>query len=141
MIFKSKEFQDLKNEWYRKLKDTGFNDLDQDENSLKTWDSSRLTRKIQGQYYVNNKVYNEAREEYYRQAGWFLNDYRWGNYLRNPKKFFYKEIWTLHSEGISIRNIVKILKLKGIKISQDPVNRIILNFSKKMFKKYGVTNE
>jgi len=116
---KSKEFQDLKDEWYGKLKDEGFNDIEQDEQNLKQWASSAFKHNY-------DKAIFEAREIYYRLAGRFLYD---NEFCNEYEKF----IWTHHSQGISIRNIIKLLKSKKAKgASLLKVNQVIKKLAKKM---------
>lgn len=141
MKIKSKEFEELKKDWYSKLEDNGFDDIEKNESALKEWSNKRLIRKNNGLYYGLNKIYYDSVEEYYRQAIWFLNEYKWETYIADRTTHYHKQIWELHANGISIRNIVKILKSQGIKISATPVNNIILEYTKQMLKKYKVKDE
>jgi hypothetical protein len=112
MNSQSKEFVELQEQWYKKLKDSGFNDIEQDENYLLTsaynmFNPNRnKVGSIQG---VVDRMNSKA--EYYRLAGHFLHEFKFPTELE-------KEIWDLHSQGISHRNIILKLKQKGVKLGK-----------------------
>lgn len=122
----NKEFNTLQKEWYSKLKDSGFEDIEQNELDLKLWSSHFF--KVR-----HNATLFSAKEEYYRMAGHFLYDYTFSNEHE-------KQIWALHSTGVSIRGIVDQLKAKKIKTDTKKVNNIIKAFSKLMIR-MSVTQE
>lgn len=95
---KKSDFKKLKDLWYKKLKDTGFEDAESDENNLKVWSASLFGSK---KALVQNGGW-EAKYTYYRLAELFLNNYKFEN---NTDKI----IWMYHCEGISVRGIVRIL--------------------------------
>ena len=95
--FKTKEFKTLKNSWYSKLKKSGFNDIEQDENLLKVWDNKHFLVRYGDSF--------KAKEEYFRIAGQFLYEYEFENKLE-------KHIWTKHIEGLSVHDIAKFLYKK-----------------------------
>lgn len=99
--FKTKEFKQLKDKWYKKLAKAGFTDIEQDEDNLHKWDSFRFI----GDRTKSNYQYNP---EYFTLASLFLDSHKFKT-SRDLK------IWTLHAEGKTIREIVKILKEKRIK--------------------------
>ena len=97
----SKQFQQLRAKWYAKLKSKGFNDIEQADGNLKEWSSSRLIKRSAKAQATQIK-WRESAEEYYRYAGFFLNEYEF-------KTKFEKIIWTMHCEGDSTETISKKL--------------------------------
>lgn len=94
----NKNLKKIQKEWYAKLKDQGFTDIERDENTLHSY-STVFTRQ-------QNTVHNggwEFKEAYYRMAAHFLNDHEF-------KTLRERVIWEYHAEGISCRNISKLLK-------------------------------
>lgn len=110
--FQSKSFKDLRAKWAAKLKKSGFEDLE-DENGL-------LKHIGHADYFsINfNAISAQAKEEYYRKAGYFLYDHKFKTELE-------RKIWELHADGVSIRDIVKILKTKGKKIYKSKVENLL----------------
>lgn len=108
--FKSKKFLDLKDEWYKKLSSEGFEDIEANEDNLKVW-STYYTAK-------HRYVTREAKEEYYREAGTFLHEYEFSSELE-------RQIWELHAEGLSLREIVAKLSKTGIKTYKFRVETIV----------------
>lgn len=100
----SPEFKKLQAEWNKKLAASGFEDIEDSNGQLKG--------KWSGDSDIRNK-YTEltyaAKERYYQLAGQFLNDYP----FKTEKD---RIIWEMHSEGISIRDIVKALKKRRFKV-------------------------
>jgi hypothetical protein len=119
------ELLKLKATWYAKLKKKGFQDIEQDEERLNTWDSH---------YFHSNYDFTrfQAKEEYYRLAGQFLNCHKFKNAAE-------KKVWELHSSGKSIREIVTKMKSLGYKTYINKVHYAIKRLAKKMIS--GVANE
>ena len=91
---KSESYEALRDKWYGKLKKSGFKDIENcDTGLLNDW-SLRFSR--------TDAAANVGRTVYYREAGQFFYSFPFANKVD-------KRIWELHSEAISIRNIVKIL--------------------------------
>ncbi len=99
-FFQSQSFKALNAEWEAKLKDSGFEDIERDENNLKEYASSDFKKRPE---------YDQSKEEYYRLAGQFFHDYS----FRGPNREWKKRVWGLHAEGKSIREIIKILDPEG----------------------------
>lgn len=97
------EFKKLKKLWYKKLKASGFHDIEDADNSRLKGGASGM--KYQARY--GEGVYQQTRQEYYYAAYQFLNSHE-----------FDKErdriIWEYHANGISARNIKKLLEKAGI---------------------------
>jgi SUMO ligase MMS21 Smc5/6 complex component len=86
----------LLKEWYDKLADSGFEDIEQHEYST----MGNFTEPL-GKLKIHPDVW-QAKADYYTMADCFLNENTFDNELD-------KVIWTYHVEGISIRNISKTL--------------------------------
>lgn len=122
---KLKDFKQVQDHWYAKLKKEGFKDIERD--GYLNWHSSSQAL----QSYMNNRLAGiEAKINYYRIAGFFLNDYPFDT-LRD------KLIWSQHAEGESIRNISKYLKTQSIKyIKPTQVKETIHRLRNIMYKIY-----
>lgn len=149
MAKKNKPSKALQDEWDKKLKDSGFEDIETKKGMLKSWSSDivqkRRANRNNATHYQKgskntviiqdpNKVTAtaiEAQQTYYLYAGYFLNDYTFDSE-------FDKTIWTYHSEGISYREIVKLLKGVKIEMNKDSVNKIVERYRKSMFELYFV---
>lgn len=106
MIKKSPKtkYEKLRNIWYKKLKDDGFNDIEHRDDSLKRWTEDLVS------YYDNIDLWR-AKETYYQLSDKFLSEHEFKNNLE-------KTIWEYHANGISVREIAETLKkLKVIKIN------------------------
>ena len=122
-IPKSKtDFDLLKDEWYKKLEDSGFQDIEQDEERLKSWSSQR--------YIHSDPVNWAAKFAYHQMATNFLEEYRFKNKLEQA-------IWEYHANGLSAREIVKVLKSLNVpKHSRQKLDQIITRLKTKMFDLY-----
>ncbi len=122
----SKEFKALQADWYKKLNDDGFSDIEDLEGNLRT----SANHNIENQQTLASF---EHRQEYYRLAGFFYNDFSF-------KDDFKKKVWGMHAEGVAVREIAKALKEEGYPAHRDKVDKTIQTLRKLMIKKYGVTN-
>lgn len=121
MQFNSRQFKALKDSWYKKLKKSGFNDIETADGALKK-SHTDLFSVYHADY---GSIYLEAKEEYFRLARQLLHDYKFST----PQQ---KLVWQLHSEGLSIRTIIKVLKSKNYPGYRDLVHGIIKKLSKEM---------
>lgn len=100
----------LQDEWDQKLRDSGFEDIE-DRHSpremLKTWHSTQFARRF-------NKERFDARRDYFDRATHFLHSHPFRSVLE-------KTIWELHSEGKSLREIAK----ETGKVSKDGALKVI----------------
>lgn len=132
---KSKELSDLQKVWYKKLKKSGFNDLEYDEDTLKQYSSSKIYRgRLNGKDYVDQAVSNHATEAYYRLAGHFLHDYKFDSERE-------RTIWFHHSEGKSFREIARALRTRHYKANKDSINVIIKRLAAEMMKTRSSTDD
>lgn len=96
MSYNSKEFKKLQAEWYKKLEDSGFEDIEPHENTLKSW-SLEIGRKLNQE----RPLVMQAKLDYYGMARSFLHDYHFNTETD-------KEIWERHSEGTGVFAIAKL---------------------------------
>lgn len=106
------DYQSLKTVWYAKLKKSGFKDAEKNEHRLKQWSSKFKAPNIRNSW--------DSKHEYYSMARQFLNNYKFESNLE-------KAIWEYHVEGISYRNIAKLLKKVKTSITpnKDNINTIV----------------
>lgn len=134
MKTKSKEFNDLQAKWYKKLKDSGFEDAEQDPETLKQWTRSKFApQQNNGAALDVVMAKNRSKQEYYRLAGHFLYDFNFTSEL-------HRLIWELHSDGLSHRDISDKLKENGIKKARTQVLDIIHELKKELALYYGNSN-
>lgn len=95
---KQPDFNKLRDFWYKKLKDDGFIDIENNE-QLSNNDKFR-SKKFLASY--------KEKAEYYYMSNHFLSTYEFENSID-------RIIWEYHTEGVSVRNIAKILKKLGYK--------------------------
>lgn len=88
-------FEKLKDDWYKKLKASGFADIEYKDGSIRSCRPRHARAK--------DPSLRQATEEYYYMAYHFLNEYTFGSEID-------KVIWDYHSNGISARDIAKLLK-------------------------------
>lgn len=114
----TKELKKLQTKWYAKLKKEGFDDIEQLDGNLKVWHSQFF--KVR-----HNATLFQAKEDYYRAAGHFLHDHK----FKDERE---RLIWTLHSDAVSVANIVKALKKKRYTAYADLVHGTIKELSQIM---------
>lgn len=106
----------LKTKWYRKLKDSGFEDIEDTESKnefLVAWHGSYFSRLYTIQEY-------QERQEYFQQTVFFSKSYSFKTKLE-------ERVWCLHSEGFSYREIAEKTKSQ-----KDKVGKIVRMLIKKM---------
>lgn len=98
--YEKPDFVHLQTEWYKKLADSGFHDIEyrnkdsgsQDDGFLKSGWVETLRRVVNGQL--------KGGEEYYRLAGWWLYDYPWASRrLRLAWVLTSRDGWTVKQTG------------------------------------------
>lgn len=93
--FQTKSFKNLKKEWYKKLEQSGFKDAET-EHYLKEWDSHYFQSRIEPDLF-------DIKQTYFYQAEQFLQTDSFDSNLD-------REIWRLHSDGLSYREICTRIK-------------------------------
>lgn len=119
----------LAREWAKKLKDSGFVDIEETDGRLKKWESHFFTHRP-------DKVFQDAKAEYYRMAGHFLHDHL---FVDEEEKL----IWTLHADGKGQRQIIKEMQRRGYVAHFNKVGSIVRRLSAEMKKSHqeGIENE
>lgn len=112
MPLSNKEFKKLESIWYAKAARSGFRDI---ENKSGRMDTDKALNNIVTKY---TQTTYKAKEDYYRLAGQFLNDYAFKTKLE-------RLVWEMHSEGVSIRNIVLAAKRKGFKAYRRKIHELL----------------
>lgn len=116
------EYEKLRAIWYKKLDKAGFKDIERDEDNLKSWTATKVNRSLHSW---------ESKEAYYQMATNFLSDY---TFASNTEKL----IWEYHAEGISTRDIAKLLKnkVKTMVVSRTTMWATVRRLEKIMKKMY-----
>lgn len=116
------DFQKLQKKWYKKLEDSGFEDIESDEFNLKTWSST---------FHLKHSLETwQAKAEYYQLATNFLEEYKFNSNLD-------KIIWEYHSNGLGARKIATILKDAKIKVSnRTTIWEVIKKLKSSMYEMY-----
>ena len=105
----SKEFKELKSFWYKKLEESGFKDLENDEGVIawrKGQTSSDFIHNILSRRGCALQV-----KEHYRFASHYLHK-------ANFKSELERQVWELYCEGLSSRKIVSELKNRPEKLKE-----------------------
>jgi len=118
------EFRELQRKWDEKLAKSGFVDIERKD---RVGASSRMLKTAALKNIVDQYTPEqfEIKQEYYRLAGQFLHDHK----FKSGKD---REIWRLHSEGVSIRNIIRHLKRRRMTAYKDLVHGTILRLAEEM---------
>jgi hypothetical protein len=125
------ECEELRDKWYKKLENvkdetypTGFIDIERDEETLKVWSSDKFaSRRL-----VQNGGW-QAKATYHSLAERYLAEYPFENRREQI-------IWEYHTNAVSVRDIVKLLKKVRIKMKRTSVWEIIKKHKSKMFALY-----
>lgn len=118
---KPSSLKELQDKWYKKLEKSGFQDIESDEDNLKVWSSVFFARHSIEQI--------QAKQAYYQMATNFLED----NNFENKRD---RIIWEYHANGISYRDISKVLKRVRIKLSHTAVQNIVHKLQVAMYLMY-----
>lgn len=128
---KNQNLQKLIKDWDRKLKESGFNDIEErDTDRLKSWagnvalnneicDRSRKTD-YKHKYGYTSLTWKESQEEYYRIAGQCLHEAEF-------KSEKHKIIWQLHCEGLTNKEIADKINAKKHQVKY-AINRMAKDF-------------
>lgn len=127
----SGNYSELKKLWYQKLKESGFDDIeDPGGTHLKRWDSFYY------QHHYTPLEFNSC-QSYYYAAEHFLNSAAFKNSIDGRIE---KEIWTLHSQGRTLRSIALLIQsrfdvlLIKDRYNKDNIAAIIKRFQSQMWK-------
>lgn len=112
----NQEYKRLKDKWYKKLKASGFEDIEDTESPremLKSWHSTWF-------FTHSDPLHFKSKHRYFHMCEQFLNFYAFDSHEE-------KEIWVLHSEGFSVREIAK-----EVGVCKTKVNEIVVWLQKIM---------
>ncbi len=112
--FRTKNFLKLKDQWYKKLAKSGFEDIENTslpDPDLKHCDVIRFNKVTPDAYETRTKYFSNCRD--------LLNTYKFETKL-------HKRIWELHSEGLSLREIETVIKKR---YKKDSIHNIIRKIS------------
>lgn len=116
---KKTELNQLKDLWYQKLKETGFKDI---ENENGVIEDDGIPRSVNFQ----DEMQRQIVQDYYSMATCFLNAYKFESELE-------KVMWEYHTNGLPIRDIVKLINNTKVKtVSRTVVGEIIYKLTKVM---------
>lgn len=116
------EFKELNEKWTKKLKESGFEDIET---------TNKLTENLKtphSRYFFSRYTPEQIEETltYYNNCMTFYWSYK--NFKSNRER----EIWLLHSEGMTKRKIAEVLQSRGIKICHNLVQYYIGRLKKIM---------
>jgi len=124
------ELKALQKHWYKKLKDEGFNDIE-DTNSprelLKQWHSTYFYR-----HYTVETF--QDKQDYWRTCSRFLHSHTF-------QTVHEKKVWELYCDGQSLRQIADQLRTKKKRVNKDSLNKIVSNLIKIMKANPEVTED
>lgn len=113
------EFRSLEKQWYDRLKQGGFEDIEDTRSSrryLKEWDFNFFRMSF-------NEITYQATIEYYSQAKKILKEYPF-------KRKIDRTIWNLHTQGVSCRKIageIKVLRKSMVHLIIFEIAQLIKN--------------
>lgn len=122
----SKAFKNLQAKWYRKLEESGFEDIEDEDEQIKVSATQFANPR---NYSGNTKTWAKEhfeKKKYYERASRLLKE---DSFLDETER----RIWELHSRGVPIRKIVLILRAEGIDKGKNQVNQIINELQGLMF--------
>lgn len=122
------EYKELQKEWYQKLKDSGFEDAESSPKYLKQWHSRYF-------FIRNTPEKLDQTIEYYDMSLHFYWHYRGFQNIRE------KEIWWLHCQGLSRREIAADLTERNEPISDSLVQIILARLKKIMHSQLWPSSE
>lgn len=100
MRFESKEFLQLRDAWYERLKKEGFKDIE-----IPTADG-KVSESLLRQAHANlRRAYRPGGAFYFRKASWYLHH---GEFQDDTER----SIWAFHCDGLSTYKIAALLKKK-----------------------------
>lgn len=120
-FFLDPEFKELASKWSQKLKENGFEDI---ENSFNQKENLKTPH---SRYFFSRYTPDEIEETltYYDMC----MDFYWHYAFKSKRE---KEIWLLHSEGMTKRKIADTLRARGFKICHNLVQYYIGRLKKIM---------
>lgn len=112
MSTNTKISKELEEEWNKKLKESGFEDIEQPDGKLKLWHSHYFGKAL------TDPITAKAKEEYYTMAAEFLDTYSFAS----PEE---KHIWEMHASGKTVSEIYRHLKDTDRKMYRDGIIKLV----------------
>lgn len=126
MPIRRSEFNALRDFWYKKAEESGFEDHEHPDGRLK----ARSDRWVD----IRRLRMQESNEAYFKLARQFLFDH---TFIKERDRI----LWEYHVEGLSTREISKILKTVKIKLSKPQVARDLKRMKAIMKRMYFTSYE
>ncbi len=127
------ELEKLQKIWYKKLKDEGFQDIEDSTHAQYNNMSLKLINRTAPNVDGLTEIQQEMIREYYTRCRHFLNDHQFESDLD-------KTIWEHYSEGVSVRKISDKLKTNGIVKKKTAVHQVVKRLEAIMKAKYDDFN-
>ena len=99
-------YRKLKQIWYKKLKNSGFNDIESERFPDKEFKGGSTNWKFNSAWTTAYSM--QQKQDYYYLATDFMNTYTFDSKV-------HEAIWAYHAEGLSMRGIAKILNAAKVK--------------------------
>lgn len=125
MDSKSDSFKALQKEWYGKLKASGFEDVEYDEDHLRMHHADLIAGACK-----TGPAAAEAKAEYFRLAGHFLHSHE----FTTPED---KRIWELHAEGLFNHEVFAQVKESHPGKTPRYVQSVVVRLRKVMLQKWN----
>lgn len=118
-----KAFKALQDKWYKKAKDSGFNDIEYNDGSLQSGIPDTINKRR------DNPEYAESVSAYWRVCDSFLLD----NTFKTETE---RIIWEYYTKGLTVRETAKLLDQVGISVSKSTVYNVLKRLETKMKAQY-----
>jgi len=119
----TKSLAKLKKLWYQKLRESGFKDIERKDGTV-----GRGAPRVDNL----NDVQKQAIQDYYSMCRNFLEEHTFDNEVE-------RFIWSLHSEGTSVRDISNQLQKINITKKKDATWYVVKRLVALMKTRYGVS--
>lgn len=111
--YKTSQFKALQKDWYQRLKESGFEDIEDTDSPLellKTWHSMYFQKRHTPESF-------ELNQEYFNIATGYFNE--------TEIEPYELKIWTHYTNGLTVRAIAEKMNQQGYRTNKDSVNRTI----------------
>lgn len=111
----------LTKQWYKVAADSGFHDIEQEDGNLRRWHGADFVQNYSPERF-------NAKADYYRKADQF-------GFRHVFDSDADKLIWTMHSSGLTIREIERAVQaVPGIKAQRETIRKTIVRIRDVMLK-------
>lgn len=132
-----KDFKEIRSEWYKRLKDSGFVDIEDEDGNLKTFNIPRLS--VQAQDYAYEKFRWVQNEHYYALCTDFMNQDVFQAFVYQRPQI--SLIWQAYCEGKTKEQIEKAFNMPSryVRTTIENVRRIMMGKRHVDTRKYLIT--